>query len=67
MAIVALMAGSIFGAFCGLFSWLFLDTSALNAFGLYFSVSVVSGLLPILFAALRGSDLRSASVAVARS
>ncbi|SDH84635.1 hypothetical protein [Alloyangia pacifica] len=67
MAIVALMAGSIFGAFCGLFSWLVLDTSALNAFGLYFTVSLVSGLLPILFAALRGSDAGDASAVVVRS
>lgn len=67
MAIVALMAGSIFGAFCGLFSWIFLDTSALNAFGLYFTVSLVSGLLPILFATLRGSDARSTSTVVVRS
>ncbi|MBE9637573.1 hypothetical protein IQ782_12025 [Salipiger pacificus] len=61
------MAGSIFGAFSGLFSWIFFDTSALNAFGLYFSVSLVSGLLPILFATLRGSDVRTASAVVARS
>ncbi len=67
MAIVALMAGSIFGAFCGLFSWVFLDTSALNAFGLYFTVSLVSGLLPILFATLRGSDAGSTSTVVVRS
>ncbi len=67
MAIVALMAGSIFGAFCGLFSWIFLDTSALNAFGLYFTVSLVSGLLPILFATLRGSDIRTVAAAVVRS
>ncbi len=54
MAIISLLAGSIFGALCGLFSWLFLDASALNALGLYFTASLVSGLLPIVFVALRG-------------
>ncbi len=66
MAIVALMAGSIFGALCGLISWIFLDSSALNAFGLYVSVSLVAGLMPLLFATLRGFDMRTVA-AVARS
>uniref|UniRef100_A0A2A3K005 Uncharacterized protein n=1 Tax=Alloyangia mangrovi TaxID=1779329 RepID=A0A2A3K005_9RHOB len=67
MAIVALMAGSTLGAFCGLFSWLFLDSSALNALGLYFSVSLVSGLLPIVCATLRGGAARSDEAVVVRS
>ncbi|WP_353473623.1 hypothetical protein PVT71_06165 [Salipiger sp. H15] len=66
MAIVALMAGSIFGALCGLFSWIFLDSSVLNAFGLYLSVSLVTGLFPLLFATLRGNDMRTVPV-IARS
>lgn len=66
MAIIALMAGSFLGAFCGLFSWIALDTPALNAFGLYMSVSLASGLLPILFATLRGGDLRAKASVIAR-
>ena len=67
MAIVALLAGSTLGAFCGLFAWLFLDTSALSALGLYFSVSLVSGLLPILCASLRGGDAGSDEAVIVRS
>ena len=67
MAIVAIMAVSIFGFLCGLFSWIFLDTSLLNAIGLYFSVSLVAGVLPIIFAMLCGNALRPASVETVRS
>ncbi|NDV98988.1 hypothetical protein [Salipiger sp. PrR002] len=67
MAIVAIMAGSIFGFLCGLFSWIFLDTSLLNAIGLYFSVSLVVGVLPIIYAGLCGTVLRPATAETVRS
>ncbi|CUH79134.1 hypothetical protein [Tropicibacter naphthalenivorans] len=47
MAVAALVLGSILGFFAGVFSWVVLDFTVLQAFGLYLTASFGCGALAL--------------------
>lgn len=61
MAVIALLSGSVMGAFAAISGWLVLGISPMSAFGLYLATSLGLGLSPFVLCGLRAAMRGAAS------